>query len=116
MNTSLPFLKHEYYSLYVYIYIYTFLRINTIFVILNNVHWIKGFTRKIGITNSLIAKLWRLRDELLICSICNFDCVENELDAKAIIDVLANPNYVNNIVSYLEWLQVTDLESSLGPV
>ena len=103
MNTSLPFLKHVYYSLYVYIYIYIFfLRINTIFFILNNVHWIKGFTRKIGITNSLIAKLWCLRDGLLICSNCNFDCVENELDAKAIIDVLANPNYVNNIVSYLE--------------
>ena len=89
---------------------------NTIFFILNNVHWIKGLARKIGITNSLIAKLWRLRDGLLICSNGNFDCVENELDAKAIIDVLANPNYVNNIVSYLEWLLVIDLKSFLGPV
>ena len=62
-------------------------------------HLIKGFTRKIGITNSFVTELQGLRDGLLICSSCSFDCVEIELDAKAIIDVLANPNYVNNIVS-----------------
>ena len=62
-------------------------------------HWIKGFARKIRITNSFIVELWGLRDGLLICSNCNFDCVEIEMYAKTIIDVLVNPNYVNNIVS-----------------
>ena len=62
-------------------------------------YWIKGFARKIGITNSFIAELWGLRDGLLFYSNCNFDYVEIEMDNKAIIDVLANPNYVNNIVS-----------------
>ena len=63
-------------------------------------HWIKGFTKKIGI-NSFVAEHQGLRDGLLICNSCSFDCVEIELDAKVIIDVLANPNYVNNSVSYL---------------
>ena len=61
--------------------------------------WIKGFARKIGITSSFVAELWGLRDGLLICCSCNFNYVEIELDAKAIIDSLANSNYVNNIVS-----------------
>ena len=61
--------------------------------------WIKGFARKIGITNSFVAEMWGLRDGLLICCSCNFNCVEIELDAKAIIDVLLNSNYENNIVS-----------------
>lgn len=61
--------------------------------------WIKGFARKIGITNSFVAEMWGLRDGLLICCSCNFNCVEIELDAKAIIVMLLNSNYVNNIVS-----------------
>lgn len=62
-------------------------------------HWIKGLARTIGIINSFIAELWGLRDGLLICNNCNFDCVEIEMDAQTIIDVLANSNYVNNIMS-----------------
>lgn len=91
----------HFWSMYtiLFMHIYIFLRINTIFFILNNVLWIKGFPRKIEITNSFIAELWGLRDGLVICSNYNFDCVGIELDVKAIIDVLANPNYVNNTVS-----------------
>ena len=36
---------------------------------------------------------------MLMCCSCNASCVEIELDAKSIIDVLLNSNYVNNIVS-----------------
>ncbi|KAL0000009.1 hypothetical protein SO802_019611 [Lithocarpus litseifolius] len=61
--------------------------------------WLKGFARKIGIANSFVAEMWGLRDGLLLCSSCNFRCVEIELDAKAIIDMLLNSNYVNILVS-----------------
>ena len=61
--------------------------------------WIKGFAKKIGIINSFITEMWGLRDGLLMCCSYNVSCVEIELDAKAIIDVLLNSNYVDNIVS-----------------
>ena len=63
--------------------------------------WITGFSRRIGAANSIIAELWGLRDGLQLCCCRNFDSIEVEIDAKAILDSLLNPNYVNYIVSPL---------------
>ena len=58
-------------------------------------NWVVGYSRKIGVTSSFDAELWALRDGLTICVNKNFQSVEVELDAKAIIDVLKNPNRTN---------------------
>ena len=63
-----------------------------------------GFLRKIGNTSSFMAKLWALRDGLLICVNHNYSAVEVEADAKVVIDVLANPRQSNNfILSILDY-------------
>ncbi|KAL0007753.1 hypothetical protein SO802_009255 [Lithocarpus litseifolius] len=61
--------------------------------------WIAGFTRRIGVTTSFEAELWGLRDGLMFCSNLNISSLVVELDAKAIVDVLLNANYVNNVIS-----------------
>ena len=63
--------------------------------------WIMGFSKRIGVANSFIAELWGLRDGLHLCCCRDFDSLEVEIDAKAILDALLNPEYVNNIVSPL---------------
>ena len=60
-----------------------------------------GFSRRIGVANSFTAELWGLRDGLQLCCYRDFDSLEVEIDAKAILDALLNPEYVNNIVSPL---------------
>lgn len=60
-----------------------------------------GFSRRIGVTSSFEAELGALRDGLNICVNKNFQAVEVELDAKAIIDVLQNPTQTNPIISPL---------------
>ena len=51
-----------------------------------------------------MAKLWALRDGLLICVNHNYSAVEVEADAKVVIDVLANPRQSNNfILSILDY-------------
>ena len=63
-----------------------------------------GFLRKIGNTSSFMAKLWALRDGLLIYVNHNYSAVEVEADAKVVIDVLANPRQSNNfILSILDY-------------
>lgn len=64
-------------------------------------NWVVGFSRKIGVTSSFEADLWALRDGLTICVNKNFQSVEVELDANAIIDFLKNPNQTNLIFSPL---------------
>ncbi|KAL0016773.1 hypothetical protein SO802_003842 [Lithocarpus litseifolius] len=63
--------------------------------------WICGFAKKIGITTRFTAELWGLRDGLLQCLNLNLSSVLIELDAKAIVDLLANPDYSNNVISPL---------------
>ena len=63
-----------------------------------NGNWVVGFLRKIGNTSSFMAKLWALRDGLLICVNHNYTVVEVEVDAKVVIDVLANPRQSNNFI------------------
>ena len=60
-----------------------------------------GFSRRIGVTSSFEAELGALRDGLNICVNKNFQAVEVEPDAKAIIDVLQNPTQTNPIISPL---------------
>ena len=63
--------------------------------------WITGFACKIGKTTSFIVELWALHDGLNVCINHRFAAVEVELDAKAIIDALANLSYTNIFVSSL---------------
>ena len=49
-----------------------------------------GFSRKIGIATSLLAKLWAIRDGLMLCIERNLAMVEVGLDAKAVVDMLTN--------------------------
>ena len=60
-----------------------------------------GFARKIGKTTSFMAELWALHDGLNVCISRNFAVMEVELDAKAIVDAIANLNYTNVFVSSL---------------
>lgn len=63
--------------------------------------WVVGFSRKIGIATSLLAELWAIRDGLMLCIDRNLAMVEVELDANAVVDMLANPLYSNNAISPL---------------
>ena len=63
--------------------------------------WIVGFSRNIGIASSLMAELWAIRDGLMLCVERNLDMVEIEMDAKAVVDMLGNPQYCNRSISSL---------------
>lgn len=58
-------------------------------------NWVVGFSRKIGKANSFLAEIWALRDGLISCNQLNLNAVMVELDAKALVDALNNPFYVN---------------------
>lgn len=58
-----------------------------------------GFIRSIGITSSFTMVLQGIRDGLILCYNLNISSLVVEIDAKALVDVLENPEYVNNIVS-----------------
>ena len=64
-----------------------------------NGHWIKGFSRKIGATNSFAVELWGLREGLLLCRSLNIASLVIELDAESIVKALNNPSYANNVIS-----------------
>ena len=49
--------------------------------------------------SSRLAKKWGLREGLQFCCNLNINCLEVEMDAKSIVDVVGNPNYANNIIS-----------------
>lgn len=74
--------------------------------------WIVGFARKIGVTNNFIAELWGLRDGLIQCPTLSLSAVEIEINAKAIVKLLANPSYYNHVVSPL----VDDCRSLLSHI
>jgi len=62
-------------------------------------NWVLGFSRQIDVTSSFITELWALRDGLILFVERNFTTVVIEMDAKAIIEVLNNPNNTNLIIS-----------------
>lgn len=63
--------------------------------------WVFGFSKHIGITNSFVAELWGLRDELILCNNLNIIFLLVELDTKAVVDILNRLDYVNNVVSLI---------------
>ncbi|KAL0003747.1 hypothetical protein SO802_011308 [Lithocarpus litseifolius] len=52
-----------------------------------------------GVTSNYIAELWAMRDGFTLCLHRNFPAVIIELDAKAGINVISNPNQPNSIIS-----------------
>ena len=53
-------------------------------------HWIKGYNRALGTTNSFITELWALRDGLIIAKelgLCNLIV---ELDASSVVQLLSS--------------------------
>ena len=61
--------------------------------------WVASFTRHIGLTNSFIAELWGLREGLLLCCNLNIQSLIVEVDAQAVVAVLRNNDYINNVIS-----------------
>ena len=52
--------------------------------------WVKGFARNIGTTTSFLAKLWALRDGLIMCLDLQITALEIDLDAKVMDDLMNN--------------------------
>ena len=63
--------------------------------------WIKVFSRNIGKATSFTAKLWGLRDGLTLCKVLNLCDVDIQINAKAVIELLANPLYSNTVVTHI---------------
>jgi len=63
--------------------------------------WIKGYSRFIGHTTSVVAELWALRYGLNLAIQLGIGCLEMELDAKVIVEMLKNTNSTNIKVSPL---------------
>ena len=62
-------------------------------------HCVAGFSKRIKFTSNFAAKLGGLREGLKLCCTLNIHCLEIEMDAKSIVDVLWNADYVNDIIS-----------------
>ena len=57
-------------------------------------HWVKGFSRSIGFTSSIMVELWAFRDGLRLASQLGIQNLEVEMDAKVIVDLInSNVNY-----------------------
>ena len=50
--------------------------------------WVKGYARAIGITTSVAAELWALRDGIRLCIALKLPAAEIEVDAKVVIDLV----------------------------
>nr|POE81064.1 putative ribonuclease h protein [Quercus suber] len=57
--------------------------------------WIKAFSRNIGITTSLLAELWEIRDGLSMCLDLRIYAVIVESDAKVVVDLINNDSLSN---------------------
>ena len=62
-------------------------------------NWVASFTRHVGATNSFAVELWGLRDGLMLCCSLNIPYLIVEIDAKVVVDVLQNYDYVNHVIS-----------------
>ena len=63
--------------------------------------WIRGYSRSIGYTTSVMAELWALRDGLSLAIQLGIRNLEVELDAKVIVEMLNNANSSNKKFSPL---------------
>ena len=61
--------------------------------------WICEFSHNLGVTNSLEAEFWGLRDRLFLARDLNISKLIVEIDAKAIVDLI-NPMNVINMTSH----------------
>ncbi|KAK7858798.1 putative ribonuclease h protein [Quercus suber] len=73
-------------------------------------NWVKGYARTIGVTTSVAAELWALRDGIRLCIALKLPAVEIELDAKVMADLVSSNssklNYTDVIVTdYKEGLK-----------
>ena len=59
--------------------------------------WVRGFLSSVGHATSVIAELWALRDGLELVAQLGIGCLEVELDAKIIVEMLNNAESLNNI-------------------
>ena len=57
--------------------------------------WLKGFSRAIGHTTSVVAELWAVRDGLNLAIQLGISCLEVELDAKIVVELLENNDSTN---------------------
>ena len=64
--------------------------------------WIKGYMRHIGISTSIIAEFWALRDGLMFASQLGITHLAVELDAKVVVDLILSIKTPNN--SYTSFL------------
>ena len=53
-------------------------------------HWIKGYSRALGTTNSFIAELWALRNGLIIAKDLGLNNLIVELDALSVVHMINN--------------------------
>ena len=58
--------------------------------------WIKGFMRYIGISTSIIAEFWALRDGLMLASQLGITHLVVGLDAKVIVDLIISRKTPNS--------------------
>ena len=58
--------------------------------------WVRGFSRSVGHATSVIAEFWALRDGLKLAAQLGIGCLEVELDAKIIVEMLNNAESPNN--------------------
>ena len=59
-------------------------------------HWIKGFSRALGTTNSFIAELWALRNGLIMSKELGISNLIVELDALSVINMLPSDTISDN--------------------
>nr|POE75724.1 putative ribonuclease h protein [Quercus suber] len=71
--------------------------------LIRNCHgeWISGFARSIGLTTSLAAECWAVRDGLMLCLRLGLNAVEVEVDASYLVSLLANAAVTNSEISSL---------------
>ena len=61
----------------------------------NNGEWVTRFVRKLGSMSSVLAKLWALKDGLLLARQLDILNVNIELDVDLIVHLLNNPSFHN---------------------
>ena len=71
--------------------------------VIRNFHgdWVKGYSRSIGYTTSVLAEWWALRDGLILAIQLGINQLEVELDAKVIVELLNGSNCPNRNYSPL---------------
>jgi hypothetical protein len=65
----------------------------------NNGNWIRGFSHNLGITTSLVTKMWGLCDGLSLACGLNISKLVIEINAKSMVDLL-RPVNVDNTASH----------------